>query len=263
MKILITMLALSAVASTKLNAQKTEETRKAPIIATADELAITVLNLRRPISSDKETIGTGSFISKGNDLYIVTAAHVAKNMDDKAYIIIQGPNNTPIEVPLTELSSDIKWKDHPEADLSVLKLDPSPEVNMKYLQGRFIPYGIIDTEQNSVPRNTQLTILGFPHGLGAQKHFSPLSFRTFPSSGLLTMGRFDTTLPQTFILLENPSMGGYSGGPVYDLSIIESGGLTMRGTGTKLHGFIHGTLGDTTGGKLAAVTPAYYLADLI
>lgn len=32
---------------------------------------------------------------------------------------------------------------------------------------------------------------------------------------------------------------------------------------TRCYGIMHGTISDDTGGKLAAVTPAYYLSDLI
>lgn len=233
------------------------------IIATADQLAITVVNLRKEKSPGKEITGTGSFLSKGNDLYIVTAAHVSKEMDRSAYVIIQGKDNVPVKIELIKLANPINWVNHPEADLSVLKLNPENEIMELYLQERFIPFEMVDTTKVPVTRNTQLTIIGFPLGLGAVGHFSPLTYRTFPSSSYITLNRFDIKTPQSFIILENPSIGGYSGGPVYDLSIIESGNMTMTGAGTKLQGFIHGTISDETGGKLAAITPAYYLSDLI
>ncbi|WP_262710401.1 serine protease [Flavobacterium gawalongense] len=207
--------------------------------------------------------GTGSFIEKDHKLYIVTATHVSKVMDSTAYVIIQGENNKPIKLDLKQLANPIKWIDHKEADLSILELNPSKELISKYLQQRFIPYEMIDTTPKSISRNTQLTIIGFPLGLGILGYFSPLTYRTFPSSGLLTLNRFDIKTPQTFIILENPSTEGYSGGPVYDLSIIESGVMKLTGNGTKLLGFIHGTLADGTGGKLTALTPAFYLSDLI
>jgi len=233
------------------------------LIFTADQLAITVLNLRKEISPGKEITGTGSFVAKGNDIYIVTASHVAKDMDDSAYIIIQGENNLPVKIELKKLANPIIWTNHKEADLSILKLNPEQGITQKYLQMRFIPFAMIDTNKVAISRNTQLTILGFPLGLGTAGYFSPLTYRTYPSSSFLTLNRADTKTPQTFIILENPSIGGYSGGPVYDLSIIESGVMRMTGNGTKLHGFIHGTISDETGGKLSAITPAFYLTDLI
>lgn len=254
--IILTFL-LASIIFTTISAQK-----KA-LILTADQLAITVLNLRREISPGKEKTGTGSFIAKGNEIYIVTASHVSKEMDDSAYIIIQGVDNLPVKIELKELSNPIKWVNHKEADLSILKLNPEKEIMEKYLQNRFIPFEMIDTNKVALSRNTQLTIIGFPLGLGTTGYFSPLTYRTYASSRFLTLNRADTKTPQTFIILENPSIGGYSGGPVYDLSIIESSIMRVTGNGTKLHGFIHGTLSDETGGKLTAITPAYYLKELI
>jgi len=237
--------------------------KKQNLILTADQLTITVVNLRKEISLGKEVTGTGSFLVKGDAIYIVTASHVSKDMDDSAYVIIQGENNSPVKIELKKLANPIKWINHPIADLSILKLNPEKVIMETYLQKRFIPYEMIDISNVAIPRNTQLTIIGFPLGLGSVGHFSPLTYRTFPSSGLITLNRFDTNNPQTFIILENPSIGGYSGAPVYDLSIIESGTMKLTGDGTKLHGFIHGTISDETGGKLSAITPAYYLKDLL
>ena len=39
--------------------------------------------------------------------------------------------------------------------------------------------------------------------------------------------------------------------------------LKVNGNGTMVYGILHGTISDQTGGKLAAVTPSYYLFDLI
>lgn len=246
------------IAVAKINAQE-----KGNLILTAEQLTITVLNLRKEINIDKQITGTGSFIAKGDELYIVTASHVSKSMDNSAYVIIQGKNNLPVKIELIKLANPIKWIDHPEADLSILKLNPEKLILEMYLQERFIPFSMIDMSINAIPRNIQLTMIGFPLGLGIKGLFSPLTYRTFPSSDLITLNRFDNYKPQTFIILENPSIGGYSGGPVYDLSIIESGVMKLTGNGTKLHGFIHGTISDETGSKLSAITPAFYLGDLI
>jgi S1-C subfamily serine protease len=257
MKKIILILLFNTILNSSMEAQENN-----PIL-TADQLTITVVNLRKEKSPGIESTGTGSFIAKGDDLYIVTASHVSKEMDDTSYVIIQGENNLPIKIELKKLANPIKWIDHPIADLSVLKLNPEKIIIDKYLQQRFIPYNMIDISKNAISRNTQLTIIGFPLGLGTVGHFSPLTYRTFPASSLIDLNRADTRTPQTFIILENPSIGGYSGGPVYDLSIIESGVMKLTGGGTKLHGFMHGTISDETGGKLSAITPAYYLADLL
>lgn len=151
------------------------EAQENNIIATADQLTITVVNLRKEKSPGIESTGTGSFISKGNDLYIITASHVSKDMDDTAYVIIQGENNLPIKIELKKLANPIKWINHPVADLSILKLNPEKAILDKYLQQRFIPYEMIDVSKKAVPRNTQLTIIGFPLGLGSCRLFFALN----------------------------------------------------------------------------------------
>lgn len=232
---------------------------------TSDQLAICVVNLRCEIKPGVEETGTGTFIeNSAGELFILTASHVAKTMNSKAFIIIKGENGKPIKLKLTDLSKDILWKNHPIADISILKINPPDLIFKKYLQNRFFPTKLINDKVAAISRNTQLTIIGFPLGLGSEGYFSPLTFRTFPSSSLITMKRFDNKIPQTFIILENPSTGGYSGGPVFDLAIIEQGIMTMTtGEGTKLYGIIHGTISDNTGGKLAAITPSFLLFDLI
>jgi hypothetical protein len=39
--------------------------------------------------------------------------------------------------------------------------------------------------------------------------------------------------------------------------------MTTTGGGTICYGITHGTLSDATGGKLAAVTPSFYVHDLL
>jgi len=75
--------------------------------------------------------------------------------------------------------------------------------------------------------------------------------------------RFDTKTPSDFFTLENPSVGGYSGGPVFDLGYIIVGAMTTNTGPTICHGIMHGTISDTTGGKIAAVTPCSYVKDII
>ena len=235
-----------------------------PIIP-MDIFTIAVLNLRQEVSQGKFTVGTGTFIQHGNDLYILTAEHVARAMKANCQFIVKGANDTPITLSLQDLrqGDDLPWKIHPEADMAILPLKPTDKLLATTLAKRFLPSEILDKRKEAVNRETQLRAIGFPLGLGAEKHFSPLTFRTHASSGLITLARADTKKPCTFIVLENPSIGGYSGGPVIDLSIYKNMGMEMTGSGTLIHGIVHGTISDDTGGKLAALTPSYYFFDLV
>jgi len=211
--------------------------------------------------------GTALLVAKGNDLYIVTAAHVARSDDFSAKVILRGKNDRPQTIMLMDLISNPTphWIFHARADLAVLHLSPKRRVWMSgVLNQKFIPISMISSDStNAVSRDLQLTVIGFPFSLGVQGRFSPLTYRTFASSGFITMPRADTHTLSEFILLENPSVGGYSGGPVFDVSMTVINSMTSTGSGTTCYGFMHGTLSDETGGKLAAVTPSYFLFDLI
>ncbi|MCD8194546.1 MAG: hypothetical protein LUD74_08400 [Tannerellaceae bacterium] len=180
--------------------------------------------------------------------------------------IIKGNNDKPLILSLEDLTSQqivINWKYHAIADIAILVLNPKQQILNGYLQNRFLPSENIENTKTPIDRNTELTAIGFPLGLDAAEYFSPLTFRTYLSSGFITLPRADNHQPCTFMILENPSIGGYSGGPIFDVSIFQRGGLTMTGEGTKLHGIMHGTISDSTGGKLAAITPTHYLFDLL
>jgi hypothetical protein len=217
----------------------------------------------------KQTIiGTGLLVSKdSNYMYIVTASHVAKSMDFTSYAIFYGDNDTPRKVYLIDLINKANpvWKCHSRADLAVLILNPKRSiVQSGILDRKFFPIESVNNDSvKAVSRDIQLTVIGFPLSLGIGKRFSPLTYRTYASSGFLTLNRADNGSLCEFLILENPSIGGYSGGPVFDVSITTINSITSTGEGTKCYGFMHGTLSDETGGKLAAVTPSYFLFDLI
>jgi hypothetical protein len=80
---------------------------------------------------------------------------------------------------------------------------------------------------------------------------------------LITLLRADTKTACDFYTLENPSVGGYSGGPIFDLGYIIVGAMTTNTGPTVCHGIMHGTISDTTGGKIAAVTPCSYVKDIV
>jgi len=146
--------------------------------------------------------------------------------------------------------------------VSALEIFPK-ENTVQYFANRFFPSELIFPKLEAFDRDIQLTVFGFPSGLGSGGKFSPLTFRTYLASGVIALPRFDTQTPCNFYLLENPSMGGYSGGPVIDISIVMQNGTAMTGEGTKLYGIIHGTINDETGGKLSAITPSAYILDLL
>ncbi len=208
-------------------------------------------------------VGTGFFIEKNNYPYLITATHVAKTTNDQTMIIVGNANCNSNHQYLYALSNGNTWKHHAVADISILKMNPQLTIVQQFVAGRCLPWHIFNIEFKAPSRDTELTIFGFPNGLGIHGHFSPLTFRSFASSAILTLPRADTSSMSDFFCMENPACGGYSGGPVMDLSYFQRECVTMTGGGTKCHGIIHGTISDQTGGKIALVTPCFYLRDLI
>lgn len=227
---------------------------------TRDELFRVVCLIATPTNGK---CGTGSFVSHEGKYYLVTATHVKNDVDASTIIVFGDINNK----SYTDILSAIKigdWKSHSVADLSILELDSNKL--SKYYSGRFLPSSEVLTDF-SLSRDIELTVCGFPRGLGTaltgSVQFSPFTFRSFPSSNILTLNRADTNTPCDFYCLENPSMGGYSGGPVFDLGYLKTPMMQQNYGSTLIKGFVHGTMSDNTGGKIALITPAKYLLDIL
>jgi len=201
----------------------------------------------------KTLFGTGFFIADGDALYLVTAKHVAKDIDPDSMATVRADLSTPHEVTLRDLSgwkASLHWKAHPTADVAVLLLRPTTEL-LSVLQQHFLPLSSLAAEPPS--RDVALTVLGFPLSFGAAGRFSPISRSTSAASGLMV-----GTDGAPFFLLQDPSVGGYSGAPVFDTGtpLLTPGSLQLREARTIVVGLMSGTFSDETGGKLAAVVPA-------
>lgn len=229
--------------------------------ADLDELASAIVYLRGP----KEA-GSGFLLATEHTPYLVTADHVSRIVTGSSDVVLRGPEDRPIRFKLEDLHGDPKlaWLRHKEADVAVLrlKLTGAP---LKAVERHFLPISFLVREDTAPARKYWLAAMGFPLNLGVETRFSPLSRRTHASSGLLRFQRFDTRTWTTFFVLEDPSVQGYSGGPVFQMPWPpqEGSGISIGGRETRIVGVVHGTINDVTGGKLAAVTPAMFLAELI
>ncbi len=221
------------------------------------------MNLRTLTAQGQEIVGTGIFIKKGDtEPYILTASHIARACDASTRVVISDSNSISETLRLSLFSPSLIWRHHAIADVSLLRISPDTFISER-LQGRFFPYEQLNTTDVPPSRDAYLTAVGFPHGLGAIGRFSPFTFRSHASSSLITLPRFDSKTPSDFFILENPGVGGYSGGPVFDLGYIIVGAMTTGSGITICHGIMHGTISDNTGGKIAAVTPCFYVKDII
>lgn len=231
------------------------------MIISRDHLFNVVCNIRTPKSGGKISVGTGSFIIKENKVYLLTATHVAQTVDDTTVLAFGKNKSNCVVLPLKDLSNGYSWKYHSVADMAVIELNILGHLQL--FQERCFPYDHINISDTPASRDDELTVIGFPNGLGVQGKFSPLTFRSYASSAFLTLPRADTHTLSDFFCLENPSVGGYSGGPVFDMGYEKMGCATATKEKTLLHGIVHGTMSDETGGKIALITPMFYLKDLI
>ena len=83
------------------------------------------------------------------------------------------------------------------------------------MQGRFLPFNMLLKDLKAPQRERPLVVMGFPLALGAHGHFSPITSESKAASGLvqIRINKFDPE--QTFFLLDKPSIGGFSGSPVF------------------------------------------------
>lgn len=237
------------------------------MIITRDDAFRVVCEFRTPTAPSNFNIGTGMFVCSPageNEIFgwIITASHVAKTTNDATEIVIATSDGKAISLHLKMFGSLSNWRHHPIADISAFQIIFS-STNEEFMKNRFFPFDHFNLEKKVVSRDFELTSIGFPQGLGADGSFSPFTFRSYASSGFVTLNRADTHTPSDFFCLENPSIGGYSGCPVFDLGYSTNGIMTTTKEKTLCHGIMHGTMSDKTGGKIAMVTPSFYLKDII
>ena len=228
-----------------------------------EELSISVAYLR---GGDK--IGTGFFVTSSQP-YLVTAAHVAVFLSPQSTLTIRAHGDKPVTFTLDEFSpgkAELPWHFHPEADVAVLALTITDKT-LPLFQGRFLTDDMIEPEESAPQRERPLVVMGFPLALGTVGRFSPITSEAKTASGLLRLNRFDNKKEATFFVLDKPSIGGFSGAPVYLMPGAYFNGAVMVmpsiSTPAKCIGLVHGTLSDNTGGKLAAVVPAAFIVQTI
>lgn len=232
-----------------------------------DDAYRAVVEFTTPITKEGKSVisvGTGFFLLKDErHLFLITANHVTKDFNANTVVSMAGKNKNVLHVAINQLKTSSPIVNHSSADISAIEID------IAYFNGLntdvvIYPVSIIDSGKiNSISRDEELTCLGFPNGLGVGTQFEPFSFRSYPASNILrNVSGLDGGYVSDVFFLENASCGGYSGCPVIDLGYRVLGLMTQT-SDTFLYGVIHGTMPDKTGGKMAVVTPSYYILDII
>ncbi len=208
------------------------------------------------------TSGSGFFVSKGPNLYLVTASHVSNGIPFDSKATVYGANGIPLTYNLSELAGmqAPKWILHNEADIAVLPISPPENFRAAI---RAVSYDQLAIENSAPNLDIFLTTVGFPLELGVKGKFSPIVKVAHPASALFRHSRFDNNTEASFFILDDPSVAGFSGAPVFKLSSVKIGVMSSGQGAFNCVGIVHGTFNDPTGGKFAAILPAFYIAETI
>lgn len=213
--------------------------------------------------TDTNVSGSATIINHNGRYFILTANHVAKVLTSNSEIVFWYQGDLPWReklLPIT-IEKKLNWVSHSIADLSIIELAVTNKDIKKRLNEWAFPSYQINSFKDLPSKDADITFLGFPIlDISNYEHFSPLTFNSHLSSGLITNFRFDYKIPCNFFYLDIPSMQGCSGSGVY-YSVKKA--MFFGGNVTVLIGVVHGTAGDISGGKLAAITPSYYIWDLL
>lgn len=238
-----------------------------------EDLSVSVAYLRE---SDHPPfkIGTGFFVTFGKQ-YLVTVAHVAKFITSKSFLTMRNPGDTPVTISFNAFypgDSELPWRYHPEVDIAVLELPLNrlDTKNRQFFDRRFLLLDMLNPDETAPKRERPLVVMGFPLALGTSGRFSPITVETKSASGLLRVKQPNANIEATFFVLDKPSIGGYSGAPVFLMPwpYADSAALSMIDRASpeanpKCVGIVSGTISDETGGKLALIVPSAYAVKLI
>ncbi|ASV32470.1 trypsin-like peptidase domain-containing protein [Maribacter cobaltidurans] len=228
-------------------------------------------NTKKLIPMKSVGVGSGFFISKGLDDYLVTAQHVGVNISKRGTIAYRNASGKKIEVKLEDITYENEnWVYHQEADVAVLHLNlkEKDEEFIKGLEIRFIDYWYLMRDQVAPDRFTDLHVVGYPLGLGVTElNISPITKKVRVSSDILVLPRADRGNLSHFFLLDDPSTSGFSGGPIVYLGdpIISKDKKTYLPSPMRIMGLVHGTISDPKdkAGRFSAIVPSYLIAETI
>lgn len=205
--------------------------------------------------------GTGFITDHNGKIYLVTAAHIARNLTKNAEVFWNTSDGGMQHYSLGFVQKklkDSKWFFHPSADIAI-----HPFGFTQKSGHMIVPQKIYwDFNSQTMPIGTKVYILGYPLSLGIAEKLSPLSKKAEISSSLTSI--YDPAIDPNllFVLLDQDLAQGYSGAPVFispELSIQDN---TILPGKTMLVGIQSMTMSDQTGGKISLVVPTQYLLEL-
>jgi len=225
----------------------------------SDELYDKIV-LLSDINGKIQHTGSGFLLTSNDQYFLITAKHVADFLrKESSEIFFRGTNQVAQGFKLKDFTSkDLVAGFNGESDFFILKLETLDTTKLNILKRSSLDAKVLANNRESIDRNADVLVMGYP--ICDYDHFSPITFKSYFSSALMNIKIESLWKPCLCYLLENPSMEGFSGGPVFigvkDRSFV-------LGNKTLIAGIVTGTKFDSTGGKFAVITPSFYLLDLI
>lgn len=216
--------------------------------------------LLRDIKGKITHSGTGFLVTAKDQFFLVTAKHVADSLRvETSEISFRDSNKTAATFKLQEfLKMPLMTGFNENSDFFILKLESSDSKKLDILKKSSLDFSLFANNRESLDRKIDVLVMGYP--LYDFDNFTPITFKSYFSSSLINVQL--PNMPKAFLcyLLENPSMAGFSGGPVF-VGVKDRASTSL--TKTLIAGIVTGTTSDRTGGKFAIITPAFHLLDLI
>jgi len=207
--------------------------------------------------------GTGFFVSSAKLLYLVTAKHIALQINEDFSATVSTNRTQPTTLKISDLLGKSNprptWLHHKDADVSVHPLNPDVSIFGQHLAHHFMAFEMLEASTNAPSRDIPITTMGFAFNLGSTEVFSPISKESRAASGLLNENSV------YYFLLQDPSIDGFSGAPVIDTAGMYFSGAALLAAqrSVKCLGLISATRTDSSGGKMAIVIPSLYIRELI
>ncbi|GAA3622913.1 trypsin-like peptidase domain-containing protein [Flavivirga jejuensis] len=215
------------------------------------------------------SLGTGFFLKRGLDVYLITAEHVARFLKRTSSIKYLGTDGQKKEITIQELtlakndSKKLNWVRHTTADIAILHLGIYDNVVKDIVM---FSHEYLEESVKAPNRLNDLTIMGYPLGLGINPlSICPITRNTRSASDIVYFGRFDNSISNPFIITDDPSIGGFSGGPVLEIHKTKHS-VDFLGEKTRLAptiiGLVHGNLSQKPGG-FAAIVPSFQILETL
>lgn len=216
--------------------------------------------LLRDIKGNTVNTGTGFLVTTKDQYFLVTAKHVADSLRiETSEIFFRDSSKTAISFKLQDfLKKPIVSGYNENSDFFILKLETSDSKKLDILKKSSLDFNLFVNDRESIDRKIDVLVMGYP--FYDFENFTPITFKSYFSSSLINVRLKNMQKPFLCYLLENPSMAGFSGGPVF-VGVKDRASTPL--SKTLIAGIVTGTTYDKTGAKFAIITPAFHLLDLI